>query len=187
MHTKEVGFVRSSFGTFALALALATPLTAQQATDSVDPETETALSQFGSLSAEAEAALAQKLEGSPTSAENWMIAAANPLAVEAGADVLRRGGTAADAMVAVQAVLGLVEPQSSGLGGGAFLVWYDGATGEVTTLDGRETAPLDVTPTLFQTEDGEPMGFWDAVIGGAFGWHARHAKADGRRARALGH
>ena len=95
-----------------------------------------------------------------------MIAAAHPLAVEAGARVLREGGTAADAMVAVQAVLGLVEPQSSGLGGGAFLVWFDSTTGEVTTLDGRETAPLAVTPTLFQTEDGEPMGFWDAVVGG---------------------
>jgi gamma-glutamyltranspeptidase/glutathione hydrolase len=69
-------------------------------------------------------------------------------------------------MVAVQAVLGLVEPQSSGLGGGAFLVWYDANSGEVTTLDGRETAPLAVTPTLFQTDDGEPMGFWDAVVGG---------------------
>ena len=158
--------MRHSFGTFAIALALAAPLSAQQAADAVDPETETALSQFGSLSAGAEAALAQKRAGSPTTAENWMVAAANPLAVEAGADVLRNGGTAADAMIAVQAVLGLVEPQSSGLGGGAFLVWYDGASGEVTTLDGRETAPLAVTPTLFQTEDGEPMGFWDAVIGG---------------------
>jgi gamma-glutamyltranspeptidase/glutathione hydrolase len=94
-----------------------------------------------------------------------MVAAANPLAVEAGARVLREGGSAADAMVAVQAVLGLVEPQSSGLGGGAFLVWYDAGTGELTTLDGRETAPMDATPTLFQV-DGEPMGFFDAVVGG---------------------
>ena len=94
-----------------------------------------------------------------------MVAAANPLAVEAGARVLREGGSAADAMVAVQAVLGLVEPQSSGLGGGAFLVWYDAATGELTTLDGRETAPMAATPLYFQ-QDGEPMGFWDAVIGG---------------------
>ncbi len=95
-----------------------------------------------------------------------MVAAANPLAVEAGARVLREGGTAADAMVAVQAVLGLVEPQSSGLGGGAFLVWYDAESGELTTLDGRETAPLAATPTLFQDEAGEPLGFWDAVVGG---------------------
>src|SRR6056297_2779512 len=95
-----------------------------------------------------------------------MIAAAHPLAVEAGAKVLRAGGTAADAMVAVQAVLGLVEPQSSGLGGGAFLVWHDGETGEITTLDGRETAPLAATPTLFQDEEGQPLEFFEAVVGG---------------------
>jgi gamma-glutamyltranspeptidase/glutathione hydrolase len=69
-------------------------------------------------------------------------------------------------MVAVQAVLGLVEPQSSGLGGGAFLVWYDAATGGLTTLDGRETAPLEATPTLFQDDNGEPLKFFDAVVGG---------------------
>lgn len=95
-----------------------------------------------------------------------MLAAAHPLAVEAGAAVLAAGGTAADAMVAVQTVLGLVEPQSSGLGGGAFLIWYDAASGTLTTLDGRETAPQAATPRLFQTIDGDPLGFWDAVIGG---------------------
>ncbi|EPX86055.1 Gamma-glutamyltranspeptidase [Salipiger mucosus DSM 16094] len=80
--------------------------------------------------------------------------------------MLRAGGTAADAMVAVQAVLGLVEPQSSGLGGGAFLVWYDRGSGALTTLDGRETAPLAATPRLFQDESGEPLGFFEAVVGG---------------------
>ncbi len=114
----------------------------------------------------ATAALAAKASGTAVEADDWMVAAAHPLAVEAGARVLREGGTAADAMVAVQAVLGLVEPQSSGLGGGAFLVWYDAGRGEVTTLDGRETAPLEATPTLFQTPDGETMGFFDAVVGG---------------------
>lgn len=143
-----------------------TPAFAQQAADAVDPETGGGLSAFATVSEAAQAALAAKEAGTPTVAENWMVAAANPLAVEAGAAVLRDGGTAADAMVAVQAVLGLVEPQSSGLGGGAFLVWYDASSGEITTLDGRETAPLEVTPTMFQTEDGEPMGFWDAVVGG---------------------
>ena len=69
------------------------------------------------------------------------IAAANPLAVEAGLAVLRRGGSAVDAAVAVQATLGLVEPQSSGLGGGAFLVYFDGKTGKLTAFEGRETAP----------------------------------------------
>ena len=78
-----------------------------------------------------------------------IVSAANPLAAEAGMAVLRRGGSAVDAAVAVQAVLGLVEPQSSGLGGGAFLMHYDAATGAVTAFDGRETAPAAATPELF--------------------------------------
>ena len=121
---------------------------------------------FEAISEQVAAALSAKAEGKPVSADNWMVAAANPHAVAAGAEVLRAGGSAADAMVAVQTVLGLVEPQSSGLGGGAFLVWYDAASGELTTLDGRETAPLAATPTLFQDENGEPLGFFDAVVGG---------------------
>ncbi len=158
--------MRNLFLSVAFATITLTPLQAQQAADAVSPEAQTGLSAFNTLSEAAEAALASKAAGQPTTAQSWMVAAANPLAVEAGAEVLEQGGTAADAMVAIQAVLGLVEPQSSGLGGGAFLVWYDANSREVTTLDGRETAPLDVTPTLFQTEDGEPMGFWDAVVGG---------------------
>ncbi|MDX8349083.1 gamma-glutamyltransferase [Cognatiyoonia sp. IB215446] len=149
-----------------LTLFLVTPAFAQQAADAVAPEEDTGISAFENLSDAAEAALAAKAEGVPVTADDWMVAAANPLAVEAGAEVLAEGGTAADAMVAVQAVLGLVEPQSSGLGGGAFLVWYDAASGEVTTLDGRETAPLAATPTLFQDENGERLGFFDAVVGG---------------------
>lgn len=118
------------------------------------------------LSPEVRAALEAKADGVPVEAGQWMIAAANPVAVEAGARVLGAGGSAADTMVAVQAVLGLVEPQSSGLGGGAFLVWYDAASGKIETLDGRETAPLAATPTLFQDEKGEPLQFYDAVVGG---------------------
>lgn len=125
---------------------------AQQVTDTVAPE--------------AQAGVKLIQAGQPVKSDNWMIAAANPLAVRAGAEVLRAGGTAADAMVAVQTVLGLVEPQSSGLGGGAFLVWYDAASGEVTTLDGRETAPLAATPRLFQDANGNPLEFFDAVVGG---------------------
>ncbi len=131
------------------ALAFALPAAAQQATDAVAPEASSAAGAVAT-SPEARASLDAKLAGVPVTAETWMIAVANPLAAEAGARVLRNGGTAADAMVAVQAVLGLVEPQSSGLGGGAFLVWYDAESGELTTLDGRETAPLAATPTLFQ-------------------------------------
>lgn len=149
----------------AAIAVLTTSALAQQSTDAVAPETAGG-GMISGLSAEARAAQDAKAAGRPVSANDWMVSAANPLAVEAGAAVLRDGGSAADAMVAVQAVLGLVEPQSSGLGGGAFLVWYDAATGELTTLDGRETAPLAATPTLFQDEDGEPLGFFDAVVGG---------------------
>lgn len=99
-------------------------------------------------------------------AEKYMVAAANPLAVEAGYEVLKNGGSAADALVAVQTVLGLVEPQSSGLGGGAFLVYYDAKNKKITTFDGRETAPLAVKPELFQDENGKPLKFYDAVVGG---------------------
>lgn len=156
---------RSVFFTTTAVLCLTLPVSAQQAADAVAPEAAGA-GAFANLSDAAAAALAQKDAGTPVAAQTWMVAAANPLAVEAGTKVLAAGGTAADAMVAVQAVLGLVEPQSSGLGGGAFLVWYDAASGQTTTLDGRETAPFEATPTLFQTPDGERMKFFDAVVGG---------------------
>ena len=150
-------------------------LLAQQAADAVAPEVRTAL--------------AAKDAAKPVTGTKWMIAAANPLAAKAGADVLRRGGSAADAAIATQLVLGLVEPQSSGLGGGAFVVWYDAKTGKVTTLDGRETAPSGAVPTRFLGEDGEPMKFFDAVVGplsvGVPGTprllmelHARYGKVD---------
>jgi len=149
----------------ATSLALSAPLAAQQSADAVAPETATK-GVFTTVSPAVSEALAAKQAGRPVTAEHWMIAAANPHAVEAGAAILAAGGTAADAMIAAQAVLGLVEPQSSGLGGGAFLVWYDAATGALTTLDGRETAPLSATPTLFQDDAGEPLKFFDAVVGG---------------------
>ncbi|WP_299354807.1 gamma-glutamyltransferase [uncultured Shimia sp.] len=157
--------MKSVVFSLALTLALGTvPATAQEAADGVAPEAETTLGRAltGPLAASQEA----KDAGRPVEADDWMVVAAHPLAVEAGGRVLREGGTAADAMVAVQAVLGLVEPQSSGLGGGAFLVWFDGNTGKVTTLDGRETAPLAATPQMLLGEDGAPLGFFDAVVGG---------------------
>jgi gamma-glutamyltranspeptidase / glutathione hydrolase len=141
------------------------PSFAQQAADAVAPEM--AISNgFEAVSPAVTAALLAKAAGRPVAADNWMISAANPHAAQAGAAVLRAGGSAADAMVAVQVVLGLVEPQSSGLGGGAFLVWYDAVSGELTTLDGRETAPLAATPRLFQDDRGAPLKFFDAVVGG---------------------
>ena len=83
-----------------------------------------------------------KKEGKPVIADKWMVVTANTQASEAAAKILKNGGTAADAMISAQLVLGLVEPESSGLGGGAFLVYFDNKTKKVTTLDGRETAPL---------------------------------------------
>ncbi len=94
------------------------------------------------------------------------IAAANPLAVEAGYAMLRQGGTAVDAAVAAQLVLGLVEPQSSGLGGGTFMLVHDGKRRQLTTYDGREIAPAAATPQRFIGADGLPLKFYDAVIGG---------------------
>lgn len=147
-----------------LALS-ASGVVAQEAADAIAPEGQSAAG-ITAISEAVAASFAARDAGQMVEAENWMIAAANPYAVEAGAEILRQGGTAADAMVAVQTVLGLVEPQSSGLGGGAFLVWFDAATGEITTLDARETAPLAATPRLFQDAEGEPLKFFDAVVGG---------------------
>ena len=140
---------------------------AQQVSDEALPEAKTAVAtKFEFLSPEVEASLAAKARGEPILAKDWIVAVANPHAAAAGARVLKEGGTAADAMVAVQAVLGLVEPQSSGIGGGAFLVWFDATAGKLTTLDGRETAPMAATPRLFQNANGERIKFWDAVVGG---------------------
>jgi gamma-glutamyltranspeptidase/glutathione hydrolase len=97
-------------------------------------------------------------------AEKYMAAAANPLAAEAGREMLRRGGSAIDAAIAMQAVLTLVEPQSSGIGGGALIVLWDGKA--VRTYDGRETAPAGATEKLFLQANGQPMGFTQAQIGG---------------------
>uniref|UniRef100_B0T5H0 Glutathione hydrolase proenzyme n=1 Tax=Caulobacter sp. (strain K31) TaxID=366602 RepID=B0T5H0_CAUSK len=102
----------------------------------------------------------------PAYAPRGMVAAANPLAVEAGLRVLRDGGSAVDAAVAVQSVLGLVEPQSSGLGGGSFMVFYDAKTGKVTAYDGREKAPQGAGPDLFLGPDGKPLNFVTAVLSG---------------------
>jgi gamma-glutamyltranspeptidase/glutathione hydrolase len=102
----------------------------------------------------------------PTRAARQMVVAANPLAAEAGREILRAGGTAIDAAIAAELVLNLVEPQSSGIGGGAFLLHYDGRSGAVAAYDGRETAPAAATPDLFLTAAGQPMEFWDAVVGG---------------------
>ncbi|MSQ72022.1 MAG: gamma-glutamyltransferase [Betaproteobacteria bacterium] len=97
---------------------------------------------------------------------SFMAVAANSHAVDAGYAMLERGGSAVDAAIAVQMVLNLVEPQSSGIGGGAFLLHFDAADRNLTAYDGRETAPSAVRPDNFLGADGRPAGFFDAVIGG---------------------
>ncbi len=104
--------------------------------------------------------------GQTAANSSYMVAAANPLAAEAGVEILEAGGSAADAAVAVQFMLNLVEPQSSGIGGGAFALYWDAASQRLTSLDGRETAPLSATPDYWLGPEGEPLGFWDALIGG---------------------
>ncbi|HWF78338.1 MAG TPA: gamma-glutamyltransferase [Caulobacteraceae bacterium] len=102
----------------------------------------------------------------PVITPHAMVTAANPLAASAGLAVLKRGGSAMDAAVAVQAVLGLVEPQSSGLGGGAFMVYYDAKTRKVTAYDGREVAPKGAGPDMFLGPDGKPLPFFQAILSG---------------------
>lgn len=105
--------------------------------------------------------------GAAATAGRFMVTAAHPEAVAVGHAVLEAGGNAIDAMVAVQIMLNLVEPQSSGIGGGSFLLYWDAAEERLISVDGRETAPAAAGPDLFlDPATGEPMGFWDAVIGG---------------------
>lgn len=102
---------------------------------------------------------------SVTTAKRFMVAAANPHAANAGKRILERGGSAIDAAVAVQAMLTLVEPQSSGIGGGAFILYWDNTAKQLYTFDGREVAPQTITPDVF-FKDGKPMEWRDAVVGG---------------------
>lgn len=137
---------------FVLTGWLAAPLHqtfAQSVADSVAPEADTGTSRKPLVTA-----------------KSHMVVAANPLASQAGDTIIRAGGNAIDAMVTVQLVLGLVEPQSSGLGGGAFLVYHDANSGRLTTFDGRETAPALATADMFLDENGQRLPFFDAVIGG---------------------
>ena len=131
------------------SLLISPPLLAEQITDQVSPESGTAT----------------QMRAAQT-AQTHMVVAAHPLAAQAGLDILRQGGSAADATVAVQLVLGLVEPQSSGIGGGAFTLYYDAKQQQLITLDGRETAPQTVDPRQFLDANGEPLAFYEAVVGG---------------------
>jgi gamma-glutamyltranspeptidase/glutathione hydrolase len=92
--------------------------------------------------------------------------AANPLATQAGLNVLKRGGSAVDAVIAIQAMLSLVEPQSSGMGGGSFMTFFDGHSGKITVYDGREVAPAQAVSTMFLDPTGKPLPFDTAVVSG---------------------
>ena len=118
------------------------------------------------IAAVATAGMAQAKETAAALDKRDMIAAANPLAAEAGRDMLRRGGSAVDAAIAAQMVLNLVEPESSGIGGGAFLVFYSAKDHRVTTFDGRETAPAAARGDRFLDAQGGPLNYFDALIGG---------------------
>ncbi|MBL8699787.1 MAG: gamma-glutamyltransferase [Alphaproteobacteria bacterium] len=133
----------------------------------------TGVALLGAVAAQAQLAPAPQPEGASGTtpkqaviATRHMVAAANPIAAAAGREVLRQGGSALDAAIAVQMVLNLVEPQSSGIGGGAFLVHYDATTKAITTYDGRETAPERITAEWFMGDDGKPLPFAEAAIGG---------------------
>ncbi|MCP4071338.1 MAG: gamma-glutamyltransferase [Hyphomicrobiales bacterium] len=134
---------------FALLTSAPDQANAQQTSDSIAPEFFTGVTK-------------NKLVKS----KSWMVSTANYHASNAGREIITAGGNAVDAMVAVQLVLGLVEPQSSGLGGGAFLVYWDTKSSKLTTFDGRETAPATVKGNLFIDADGKPVKFFDAVVGG---------------------
>jgi len=109
---------------------------------------------------------AGKAPAADTLAKHHMIAAANPFAAQAGLEMLRAHGSAVDAAIAAQLVLTLVEPESSGIGGGAFLMLYDPSANRVTSFDGRETAPQSASPTMFLDATGKPRAHFDAIPGG---------------------
>jgi gamma-glutamyltranspeptidase/glutathione hydrolase len=118
-----------------------------------------------SVSACAAAAPAPRAAPATVAVEPFVIAA-NPLAAQAGLSVLKRGGSAVDAAVAVQAMLSLVEPQSSGVGGGAFMTYFDGRTRKILVYDGREVAPAQATRGMFLDPSGQPLPFNTAVVSG---------------------
>jgi len=107
-----------------------------------------------------------RIEKKAVRAKRQMVVAANPVAAQVGMAILRRGGNAVDAAIAIQMVLTLVEPQSSGIGGGAFLLLYDSKTRKLLSYDGRETAPKTAKGDRFLNSEGKPLQFYDAVVGG---------------------
>merc|ERR1711969_292576 len=97
---------------------------------------------------------------------NATVSAADPRAAAAGQEILRKGGSATDAAIAMMLTLGVVEPHNSGIGGGGFLMHHDGGTGLLESIDGRETAPAAARPDRFLGPDGKPLPFIQAWPGG---------------------
>ena len=143
---------------FFLLITISYTARSEQISDKINPEVFNINTQNKNIKL--------KEERKPVTSDNWMVVTANPQASVVAGKILEKGGTAVDAMISAQLVLGLVEPESSGLGGGAFLVYFDNNKKEVITLDGRETAPLLVKEDLFQDSKGNPLKFFDAVVGG---------------------
>ncbi|WP_440874231.1 gamma-glutamyltransferase [Thalassotalea sp. PLHSN55] len=106
------------------------------------------------------------IEKKVVSAKKFMVSAANPYASEAGFNILQKGGSAVDAAIAVQLVLTLVEPQSSGIGGGAFMLHFDQKSQKLTSFNGRETAPKLATSDMFLNQNGQPIPWREAIVGG---------------------
>ena len=143
---------------FFLVITISYTARSEQITDKINPEVFNINTQNKNIKL--------KKERKPVTSNNWMVVTANSQASVVAGKILAKGGTAVDAMISAQLVLGLVEPESSGLGGGAFLVYFDNKKKEIITLDGRETAPLLVKEDLFQDSNGNPLRFFDAVVGG---------------------
>lgn len=146
--------IRTAAILFALVAGCAAP--PPQAEPRAQPE---AAAEVGKPSAVKPTALA-------ATTQKHMIAAANPLAAKAGLEILRAGGSAVDAAIAAQMVLNLVEPQSSGIGGGGFMLHFAAKGGAIEAYDGRETAPATAHARMFLAKDGKPRKFYDAVVGG---------------------
>ena len=149
----------------AAAAAAEQPAASEPSTAEQPAAPETAAVSPSSAETEPEAVPAPA-PGAPVRARRHMIAAANPLAAQAGLEMLPSGGSAVDAAIDAQMVLNLVEPQSSGLGGGGFLMHFNAKTGDIAAYDGRETAPAAARPDMFLRDDGTPMKFYEAVVGG---------------------
>lgn len=156
---------------------------ATQPRDKAQPILAATAASFEDVSPEAASGYASKEE---VHAGKYMVSTANPLATKAGLAMIERGGSAVDAAIAAQLVLGLVEPQSSGIGGGAFLLYWDAQKDDLHVFDGRETAPSGIEPDQFIV-DGRPLSYWEAVNnGGSVGVpgvlramelaHARHGR-----------